>query len=325
MLVGRWVDVGWAVLGRIAKGGDELGAGCGTMCWVTSKQLVDRNDEFGRQGRPEPAEVGGVSLQTGKCGVGVGLTEERDAPGQALVEHEPERVEIGATVEFLASYLLGRQVLRRPHHDVVAGQVGLGRLQSLGDAEVGEQHPPVGRHHDVARLDVAMDEARFVSVVERCCDAGADVAGQFGAQSFLRVEYLAQALALDELHHDGLTTVLLEHVVDGDDVRMVEARRSNGFATEALRDDGIGGERRLEPLDGHLTIECEVDRQPHLGHAALREHALQFVPLRDDGGGGGRSRSGHDWRRTLALAGPPTPSIRTPGMSQVARCWFRPR
>ncbi len=236
----------------------------------------------------------GSRCEPGQRRVGVGLAEKRDAAGEALVEHETERVEVGTTVELLAADLLGRQVLGRAHHDVVAREVCLGGLQTLGDTEVGQQHPAVGGHHDVAGLDVAVDEARFMGVVERGGDARADVAGEFGAQPLLGVEYLAQALAFDQLHHDRLAPVLFEHVVDGDDVRVVEAGRRDRFATEPFGDDGIGGERRLEPLDRHLAIECEVDRQPDLGHAALREHALQLVPLRDDGGSGRRSRSGHD-------------------------------
>jgi hypothetical protein len=139
-----------------------------------------------------------------------------------------------------------------------------------------------------------VDETGGVRVIEGGGDAGTDVAGEFGAQPFLGVEHLAQALALDQLHDDGLTSVLFEHVVDGDDVGMVEARRGDRFPTEPLGDHRIGGERRFEPLDRHFPIERQVHGQPHLGHAALREHALQLVPLRDDGGGGRRSRSGHD-------------------------------
>ncbi len=113
------------------------------------------------------------------------------------------------------------------------------------------------------------------------------MAGQLGAQPLLGVEQLAQALAVDQLHHDGLTTVLFEHVVDRDDVRMVEARCGDRLAPESLRDDRVGRERRLEPLDGDLAIEGEVDRQPDLGHAALGEASLQLVPAGDDRGGRG--------------------------------------
>ncbi len=87
-----------------------------------------------------------------------------------------------------------------------------------------------------------MHEAGGVSVIEGGGHAGADVAREFWAQPFLGVEDLAQALAFDELHHHGLSSVLFEHVVDGDDVRMVQARSRDGLAAEPLGHDGIGGE-----------------------------------------------------------------------------------
>ena len=178
-------------------------------------------------------------MQAGERGVGVGLAEERHASREALVQHEPERVEIGATVELLAADLFGRQVLGRAHHDVVAGEVGVGRLETLGDAEVGEQHATVGRDHDVAGLHVAVDEAGLVGMVERERHAGTDVAGELGAEPLLRVEQLAQALAFDELHDHRLATVLLEDVVHRDDVRMVEAGGGDRLAPEPFGHDRI--------------------------------------------------------------------------------------
>ena len=226
----------------------------------------------------------GIALQAGERRVGVGLAEERNPPGEALVEHEPERVQVGPPVELLAAHLLGREVLRRAHHDVVAGQVGVGRLEALGDPEVGQQDTTVGRDQDVAGLHVAVHEAGLVGVVERRRDARADVAGQLGAEALLGVEQLPQALAVDELHHHGLAPVLFEHVVHRDDVRVVQAGGGDGLAAEALGDDGVGGEVRLEPFHRHLAVEREVGGQPHLGHATLGELPLQLVSVGDDGG-----------------------------------------
>ena len=216
---------------------------------------MDQVDEPDRQRRAQAAEVGRVALQAGERGVGVGLAEERHPAGEALVQHEAERVEVGATVEAAAADLLGRQVLGRAHHDVVAGEVVVAGLETLGDAEVGEQHPAVGGDQDVARLDVAVHEPGAVRGVERGGDARADVDRELGAEPLLRVEQLAQALAVDELHHDGLAALVLEHVVDGDDVRVAQPGDGDGLATEPLGDDRVGGEVGLEPLDGDLAVE----------------------------------------------------------------------
>ena len=112
-------------------------------------------------------------------------------------------------------------------------------------------------------------------------DARADVTREFGAEALLRVEQLSQALALDELHHHRLPPVLGEHVVDRDDVRVVQAGGGDRLATEPFGDDLVGREVRLEPLHRHLAIERQIDGQPDLGHATLGELPLQLVSLGD--------------------------------------------
>ena len=196
---------------------------------------------IGSVGRRWPRSVG-VALEPRERGVGVGLAEERHTPGEALVEHERQRVEVGAPVEALAANLLGREVLGGAHHHVVAGEVVAGG-EALGDAEVGQQHATVGRDEDVAGLDVAVDEAGAVGLVEGAGDGGADVDRQLGPEPLLGVEQLAQALAVDELHHDRLAAVVDEDVVDADDVGVAEPGDGDRLAAEALGDDGVGGER----------------------------------------------------------------------------------
>ncbi len=68
---------------------------------------MDDDHELGGQRGTQTREVGGVALQSGEGRVGVGLTEERHPAGQALVQHESERVEVGTPVELLAAHLLG--------------------------------------------------------------------------------------------------------------------------------------------------------------------------------------------------------------------------
>ncbi len=271
---------------------------------------MDQVDQADRQRRPEPREIGGIALEAGERGVGVGLALERHASGEALVQDQPERVQIGAPVELAAPNLLGRQVLGRSHHHVVAREIGVGDVETLGDAEVRQQHPPIGRQQDVGRLDVAMDEAGTVGLVERARNRRADVDGELRTEALLTVEQLAEALAVDELHHHGLAAVVLEHVVDGDDVGVVQPGDGDRFAPEPFGDHGIGGEVRLEPLDGDPAVELDVGGDPHLGHPTVTDPPFEVVPLREqldgrvgDGrrGRGWRSRRGHDRQFTLVV------------------------
>ena len=100
-----------------------------------------------------------------------GVRLERQAPRHHLVEHDAQRVQVGASVHLgpaLAHRLLGRDVLRRAHdHAGLGGRVALPGVErallDLGDPEVEDldEVVPVGRagEEDVVRLDVAVRDA----------------------------------------------------------------------------------------------------------------------------------------------------------------------
>ena len=301
---GPVVVMSWAWDGHPGELGLDDRPGRRSILGSAGEQLVDQRGQAVRQRGAQSSEVRRVTVEAGQCGVGVGLAEERDATGEALVQHQPQRVQVGSPVELAAADLLGRQVLGRAHHDVVAGEVVAGGVgEALGDAEVGEQDAPVRGDQDVAGLDVAVDQAGLVGGVERGGDAAADVHRQVRAEPLLLVEQLAQALAVDQLHDHGLAAAVGDGVVDGHDVRVVQPGDGDGLTAEPLGDDRVGGQRRLEQLDGHVAGQQRVVGQPHLGHASLRETSLQPVTL---GEHRGRQRwraggSGHVRSRTLLV------------------------
>jgi hypothetical protein len=72
---------------------------------------------------------------------------------------------------------------------------------------------------------------RFVEGARYRCT---DVNGEFGAETFLGIEQLTQAFAINELHDHGLTTGVLHHIVDRNDVRMIKLRDGNRFTPKTL-------------------------------------------------------------------------------------------
>ena len=245
--------------------GAHLGAGGEATVGLALHQLGDHVDQaVGRVGRNR-IEVRGVALQAGERGVGVGLALERHLAGEALVQHEAEGVEVGPAVEPAAAHLLRGQVLGRAHHHVVAGEV-VAAAERLGDAEVGQQHLAVGRDHDVARLDVAVDEPGRVGSVERAGERHADVHGQLRAE-------LASARP-----GGGAASCRRRTASPPPGGRrrrrrrtparcsVVDAGDSDRLAAETLGDHRIGGEVRLEQLDGDCrgsaTGRCRATPRP---------------------------------------------------------------
>ncbi len=80
---------------------------------------------------------------------------ERHAPGEHLVEDDPDRVQVGLGADGVALGLLGREVLRRPHD-----RAGLRHVRRAGarDAEVRHRRAALVVDEHVVRLEVAVDD-----------------------------------------------------------------------------------------------------------------------------------------------------------------------
>ena len=101
---------------------------------------------------------------------------------------------------------------------------------------------------DVLRLDVPVDHAVLVGVLQGLGQLGDDLEGftqvaarvRFRAPAF---DALVQALALDVLHGEEVHVAHLAHAHDRHDPRVLELRRRLGLAAEAF--DALLGQRQV--------------------------------------------------------------------------------
>src|SRR5262249_12166846 len=155
---------------------------------------------------------------------------------------------------------------------------GDGRGGLLGEAEVEQldlrrRAGPAGtRKHDIARLQIAVDDAGGVRAVERAADLTGDpqrlVDGQRSA-----LEPRGERLALQVLHDNEAVADVVERA----DVGMRELRDRAGFAVEALPELRVGGDRRGQHLDRHRPIEARVAGLVDLAHSAGAQERLNLV------------------------------------------------
>ena len=139
--------------------------------------------------------------------------------GQHLVEHSTEREDVAAAIDFFAFDLFGRHVLeganngaflcdRRMLRRSNGGQCGQarGRRCSASKAKVQELGSRFGEH-DIAGLEVAVNDSVTVSFVESVGDFAPDLQDLIGWKRAL-LQTLGERLAFDELHDEIAGAVL---------------------------------------------------------------------------------------------------------------------
>ena len=149
------------------------------------------------------------------------VPEERRPAGHHLVEHRAEGVEVGAGVRSTPQRLLGRHIGDCTDHHAVRGHAAA--VQGHRQAEVAQHRRPFGSKPDVAGLEVAVDDAVLVRVVQRQRHLLGRTYGLVDRQPVpfsvreLLLHRAARHIARDDV---GLSFVLA-HVVHHDHVRVI--------------------------------------------------------------------------------------------------------
>ena len=157
------------------------------------------------------------------------------------------------------------------------------RVRAFGDAgnaEVENLQPAMLIDHEVGRLDVPMNDAGFVRVLQ----TGAQLHHQpellRDRHRLAALDLLGQGLAPDVLHHDERRALELAGVVDVDDVGMVQRGERPGLTGKPLAQIARieVGEQQLErdePVGVGVGIASQVER----AHPAGPDEGLDVVPI----------------------------------------------
>ena len=267
------------------RGGEGAGggpAGGGVLGERTPQGGGDRLGDAGVDGR----HIGRVLVHDLEHEAGA-LALEGRAAGQHLVGDDGEGVDVGGGGEVLAAHLLRGHVAWRAHGEAGHGEAG--GVEGAGDAEVGEGGATAGVDDDVAGLDVAVDHALSVGVVEGAGELGDDAAGLGWGEGSALGDDAVEALAFEEAHGDVAAAVGGgADVVDGDDVGMVEASGEACFLVEALAEVGVVGVGGGDGLEGDLALEDAVEGAVDGCGRAASELRLDGVAIGDQFGRGHR-------------------------------------
>jgi len=215
------------------QGAQELGRRGETVCRHASEcaadGLLDCDGDIARGAEARDR----LTQPFGENGLRIG-SRVRQLARKHLIQHAPQRVDVGARIEgALAGGLLRAHIARRAHDQPGVGQAARLVPRSC-DAEVGDEGRSVGREQQVLGLDVAMQDAVLVRVLERAGGFGRDTYGLVERQLALALQTRAQRFAFDEWHRVPEDARRCAGVEDGNDVGVLESRRELDFTQEAI-------------------------------------------------------------------------------------------
>ena len=206
----------------------------------------------------------------------------RQLPGEHLVKHHAQGIDIGPLVHILrALQLLRGHVVGRPNGRAAGGELGrrLCVADQLGDAEVGDLHPAAGIEQDVLRLDVAMENAFVVRILQRLANPGHQGQG-LGRCEPARLHGLAQVDPIHILHHQKEKLTRLAEIIDRHNARVVQARQHPGLPVESLGERRVGPRAVLQELERHAAIQFRLAGFIDDAHPAMAEQ-LDDLQLRE--------------------------------------------
>ena len=244
-----------------------------------------------------------------------GVARERPAAGEQFVEHDAEREHVAASIGRRTRDLLRAAVVRRAEKLTSDGRVG--RSPVAHEPEVEQVHGAGLRHHDVVRLDVTVNEAVVVRVLQRVRDRGDELRGLAGPTLAAAepevglVHSFVQRAPLEVLHGEVVAAAPLADLVDRHDAGVLQAGGRRRLAPEAGDGGRRDGEVLVQQLERDLPAQrdlfCEVDR----AHAAAAELAQDPVVA--------EHRADLRCRRAAALVGGPAVRRREHRFEQVAQ------
>jgi hypothetical protein len=149
-------------------------------------------------------------------------------------------------------------------------------VPAFRQTEVQDFHPLVTRDEDVLGLEIAVDDIEMMRGDQSARDfqgVGNRRPHRDGAVLQAAPERLAPQQFGDDIWH----ALSRSHVVNGDDVRVVDERRGARFLREPRQALGIRRDTRGENLQRDQSTEAGVARAVDVAHAAGGEEAIDLV------------------------------------------------
>ena len=156
------------------------------------------------------------------------------------------------------------------------------RSRDLGHAEIRDLDRAVLVDHDVGRLDVAVNDALFVGIIQCCRGLVQHVEDGLLVRWLIAEQQLFQRRPVHALHRDVGDIGLFAHVVNHHDAGMRQSASRLSLAEQPLAQlfplGLIGQVRKPDCLDGYRAADSGVLRAVDDTHRSAAQFTQNLVP-----------------------------------------------
>jgi hypothetical protein len=238
----------------------EVGGARIAVARVDFEAVQDDFLEPGRQTGPQGARGGGRHHQPpAPLADGARLAERARARGKEVKDHA-ERKQVAARIVADEEDLLGRDIGAGAERAVDLFGRQIGQAEVAGKPEIEQHRFAAVTDHDVARLEVEVNDVLPVQVLERVGDARAHIGDLFGRKRQI-VQTVPERAARDQFHHQ----IGIVEIAGRDEGRHVRAG-------EPRKDDLLG----LVADDRQRILARQQERQLH--HQRLCVVGMRHLP-----------------------------------------------
>jgi hypothetical protein len=248
---------------------------------VLGQRVLENGHHLGRD-LPRETVEGRLLPEQLQNGGHRGLPLKGHLPGEDLVDDHAQRIDVAAQIETLAACLLGTHVLGSAEYLAGGRQAGALLRRAPGNAEVHESDVAVGVEHDVAGLQIPVDDPFGVDRLESFSNLAGRVEGFGWRECALRSNQLLQGGAADQLHGDELERALPAELVDGADVGMADLPGELDLRTEASNQIVRADQLPTQDLQCDLLVENLIVGRVDTPHTAASQGLEDLVARGED-------------------------------------------
>lgn len=228
------------------------------------------------------AQAGRLLGENGRGRVSRGCALEQALARQYLVEHHAETENVGALVRGPAANPLRRHVSGGAQDHTRLGLVEGGRVgpgagsRQLGQSEIQDFYPAVFAHKDVVRFQIAVDDAVLVRCRQPLRHLDGYIQRPARWQSPTR-QPRPQRFALQQFRNQIGHAILCAHVINRQQVGVVQGAGGPRFLLEAPQAFAVGGKIRRQDFEGNFTFQAGIERAIDFAHASRPQEAENFI------------------------------------------------